>query len=829
MYRRFYKCFVFVGVLIHVTLAFCLVACRPEMPVISTITVQADGVTSPVNPDLYGITLEEINHGIDGGLYGELIRNRSFEDGVPPLNCPYDAARNVLITPNGWTIPFLRADSIPGWRRIGVNTQVWPDTKEVINDKNRRSLLVSVYASPETGRGGVVAEGYRGISIRKGERYALSFFAKGTGMVPKTIRVALEDSSASSVLSDVFDVAPVYEWKRYHHTFTAKEDARNAVLTIAADTSVIFWLDVVSLFPEATWKNRENGLRPDLAALIDSLSPRFIRFPGGSFVEGYTAGTFPVWRETVGDISGRKHFWNVWAYGSTNGMGYHEYLQMCEDMGAEPIYVINSGVTSQSRRPRYEDITAMGKLVDDALAAIAYANEPADSIIGSMRARNGHPEPFGLKYVEIGNENYGLEYSKRFDLFRKAIEATYPEMTVISSSYVTKRNRTEWVDSHYYGGENFFLSNSRRFDNERYSRRSPAVFIGEFGTVERPVGGTLRAAIAEACFLVGAEDNPDVVRRLAYAPVLGNVGFENQRYPLICFNTSQAVVSPSYHILKMFARYRGDEVLRTVVDTYAKPQAYTGRAGIEMFDNSYEIKEVSVDDVPVSGISVVSGGWRIEGEGGLVPEANRWNRVLFGDSTRYAYEYKAMIRRTKGSGQIQLRLRDNGRTGEQADYICMTLGLGNSELYRQAGGVKDSLVSPVPFPFESNRWYKIRMVCENEHIRCYIDDVLTHEVDMRPIPSLVSVATLDKEKRMIYLKVVNTTYHEEKTSLRIEGVSIRNEAEVIQLKGEPDARNTFDNPERVTPVASRIIFPMGSPLVYDFPPNSVTILRLEME
>ena len=498
-----------------------LSSCQPEMPVISTITVEADGLTVPVNPDLYGLTIEEINHGIDGGLYAELIQNRSFEDGVPPLNCPYDAARNVLITPNGWTIPFMRGDSVPGWRRIVPNTQIYPDMKELVNDKNRRSLLVAVSTSGESGRGGVIAEGYRGIPIRKGERYDLSFFAKGANMVPRTIRVALEDSMANTVLSDVFQVAPLYEWKRYRHTFTATEDAPNAVLTITADTSAVFWLDVVSLFPEGTWKGRKNGLRPDLAALVDSLAPRFIRFPGGSFVEGYTAGTYPIWRETLGDISERKHFWNVWAYGTTNGMGYHEYLQMCEDMGAEPIYVINSGITSQSRRPRYEDITAMDKLTGDALDAIAYANAPADSLPGALRARNGHPEPFNLKYVEIGSENYGGEYFRRFELFRKAIKEAYPEITVISSSPLTKRGRSEWVDSHYYAGENFFLSNSGRFNSDRYSRRSPAVFIGEFGTTERPLAGTLRAAVAEACFLVGGGGEPGYGTPLGVCPGIG--------------------------------------------------------------------------------------------------------------------------------------------------------------------------------------------------------------------------------------------------------------------------------------------------------------------
>ena len=331
---------------ISIILITMLSGCQPEMPVTSSIIIDLDGFSVPVNKNLYGVTIEEINHAIDGGVYAEMIQNRSFEDGVPPLNCPYDAKRNVLSTPNGWTIPFIRPDSTPGWRKISSNTSIWPDNKELINDKNKRSLLVSVAASSETGRGGVVATGYNGLSIREGEKYELSLYLKGGSMIPKKVRIFLGDSVAETPLSETFDVSPIYEWRKYKHTFTASESTNNAVLAITADTSIVFWMDMVSLFPQKTWKDRPNGLRPDLMEMISSLNPQFVRFPGGSFVEGYTAGTYPVWRETVGDISERKHFWNIWAYGSTNGMGYHEYLQMCEDLKAEPLYVINSGVTS---------------------------------------------------------------------------------------------------------------------------------------------------------------------------------------------------------------------------------------------------------------------------------------------------------------------------------------------------------------------------------------------------------------------------------------------------------------------------------------------------
>lgn len=803
-------------------------ACKPELPVTSSISVDADGLAIPVNKDLYGLTIEEINHGVEGGIYGELIQNGSFEDGMAPLNCRYDAARNVLITPNGWSIPFVRPDSIPGWHRLSLNTYIYPDTKELINDKNRRSLLVGVSASAGTVKGGVVAEGYNGIPIRKGEKYNFSFYLKGASMLPKNIYVSLSDSLGETSLSDVYRIPTEYGWRKHEHIFTATESTSKATLTITTDTTAVFWLDAVSLFPQQTWKERPNGLRPELMELIAGLNPSFIRFPGGSFVEGYTAGTYPVWKETVGDIAQRKHFWNVWAYGSSNGMGYHEYLQMCEDLNAEPIYVINSGVTSQSRRPRYEDITAMDKLVNDALEAIAYANAPADSSLGALRAKHGHPQPFSLKYVEIGSENYGQEYAKRFDLFKKAINEVYPEITVISSSQIPGKIRMEWSDTHYYASEPFLMSNYSRYAGARYSRRLPPTFIGEFSLADETLQGSLRAAIAEACFLFGIENNPDVVKRLAYSPVVGNTNYPLQYYPLILFDNMRTVVTPSYHLMQMLAANRGDEVLKTEIETYSKPQIVFGRPGIELFDNSYEFNNVIIDDVPVKDASVRTGGWKVD-NGTLIPDANRWNYLLMGDSSAYNYTFSASIKRTKGSGSIQFRVRDNGQSAEMNDYIGMTIGAGVCELYRQAGGVRDTLNAPVPYAFQNNEWYHVKMVCKDDMISCYVNDSLIHEATLEPLPSLVSVATLDKENHTILLKVVNTTAHEEKTELQIKGHSVKGTAEVIQLSGNPESRNTFSQPDKIRPETKQVSFALGGPMVYDFPPNSITILKLVID
>ena len=301
-----------------------LLGCQSDLPVTSVITVEADGLSYPVNKELYGLTIEEINHGIDGGIYAELLQNRSFEDGVPPFNCPFDPAQRMLITPNGWTIPFVRMDTVIGWHVLNSNTQMFIDNKQPINDQNNRSLFISINGSTVTGRSGIVGEGYQGIPIREGEKYNLAIYVKGKSAIPKKINLALSDSTGTENISDEYHIITTpYDWRKYHHTFTATKSMEKAMLTITADTTVMFWIDAVSLMPQNTWKGRNNGLRPGLMELINAIHPAFIRFPGGSFVEGYTAGTFPIWRETIGNIDSRKYFWNIYAYGSSNGVGYH--------------------------------------------------------------------------------------------------------------------------------------------------------------------------------------------------------------------------------------------------------------------------------------------------------------------------------------------------------------------------------------------------------------------------------------------------------------------------------------------------------------------------
>ncbi len=807
---------------------FLLSGCRPEMPVTSSITIDADGLTFPVNKNLYGVSIEEINHAVDGGIYAELIQNRSFEDGVLPLHSAYDYKENVLVTPNGYVMPFVKPDSVIGWRTLTPGSKMYLDTRELINEENRRSLLVAVSANDSIGRGGIAATGYKGISLVKGEKYVLSFYLKGTSLQPKEVHVALEDSAAKRVLSNVMKVNPTTAWRKVKFSFTALEDVRDAVLTFTSNESQIFWIDIVSLFPEKTWKGMPNGLRPDLADLIAGLKPRFIRFPGGDFVEGFTGGTFPVWHETIGDIAKRKHFWTANGYGTTNGMGYFEYLRFCESIGAEPIYVINSGVTSQKRRPRFEDITAMDIIVQDALDAIAFANAPRDSAMGKLRASQGHPEPFNLRFIEIGSGNYGTEYVRRYELFKEAIHKVYPRVTVIGNVITDIRNRVDWVDSHYYGDEMFFITNQSRFDGFLYAKRQPPMFIGEFGLVRDESSGTLRSALAEACFLLGLERNPDAVKRIAYAPALANEKKKKKAKGLILFNNKQAVKTPSYHMLSMLGENRGDAILKTAVTSYERPQVTFGAASLYMFDNSFEFRNIRIDGNKSFKSKIVNGGWKFADEM-LVAEPNKWNYIMMGDSTEHDYTFTTYVRRTKGSGQIQIRVRDNGLQNAAANHVCFTIGLESCELYRMAGFVKDKLTEDVPFSFVSNQWYKVSVTCKDDIISCYVDDKLVQQANLRPIPSLVVATTRDDKNKQLILKVVNTTRHPEKTQLNINGISVGLNAEIIELAGDPEIGNNFSSPDNIIPVKKTTGFSLQGPMVYEFPPNSLTIMRLKFD
>lgn len=824
-------------------------ACKPEPPVTSYITIDLEKTATPVNKDLYGITLEEINHAIEGGLYAELIQNRSFEDGLLPSGCQYDTTTNCLQTPTGWEIPFVLPNVIPGWRALSEQSYLFVTGGYSINEHNPHFLYVQ---TPYPGKGGAVAEGFYGISLKKGERYRLSFFFKNNQY--GDVVVELRDSMAHKRLSESYTITPIWEWTQVEHTFTATEDASNATLVFSAENGTAFSLDMVSLFPAKTWKNQRNGLRPDLMQALIELKPKFVRFPGGAYVGSYAGSMISRWHETVGAVESRKHVWSIWGYGSTNGFGFHEYLQLCEDLQAVPVYVVNAGMLNQRYRLWYEEIKNMNSWVEHLKFAIAYATHPKDSLYGQLRALNGHPEPYPLNLVQIGNQNYGNVYERRYQHFRKALKDSLPQIAMICND--TLGYIDDWYDTHYKAGVDYLLSSYNAFDVGNLTIRTPMNFIGEFGAACSSHGGTLRAAVGEAAFLIGAEKNPANVKGVAYAPLLGHADYSSYGVPAIQFDASRMVKHPSYHVLHMFAQNQGDELLHTIVNTYRKPLVTFGRASVMLYDFDFEVSDVMLNEtsvpnvfirdmrtyivpsktkrkIPSKNIIGLNQSYRTSytdrSGRDMISQGDKLKRyMIIGDSAAYNYTFSAKIKCTVDDGKMQLRVRDNGLPEELSNYITLTIEEDGIGFYHCAGSI-ERLLSKTAFEFEKDRWYAVKIICEDDHIKCIVDDRLLLETTVFFIPSLISLATRENESGTIILKVVNTTYHEEWASLNILDGHIENEVEIIQLAGKPDVRNTLDNPDIIVPEKKTIKLSFRRPIKYSFPPNSVSVIRMKLK
>jgi alpha-L-arabinofuranosidase len=811
-------------------LGLLLTSCRPTPPATSSITINMRRPATPVNGALYGLTVEDVNHAVEGGLYAELIRNRGFEDGIVPDDCLYDASGNCLVTPSGWNIPFVPPGAVPGWHALSERTSIALDAGNPVNEASRHSLRV--YVSRYDRAGGVAAEGFRGIGLRRGERYDLSMYVRGKNLAALT--VGLRDSTAGRQVSDTCRVPLSFQWTKIHHTFTATADIPDAQLVFSADTGVWFNLDIVSLFPEKTWKNRPNGLRPDLMEALHALQPKFVRFPGGPSAEGYAFGATPSWEATTLPLELRKPSWNIRGYGLTNGMGFHEYLQMCEDLEAQPVYVTGAGLLNQRYRLRYEPMEQMDARAQSLVDAIAYANAPTDSVHGRMRAANGHPAPFGLQTVEIGSENRGSAYVRRYSYLRDAVRKAHPGISIICcDTTVAGGLMGSWTDTHYTMNTHALISNHNRFNVTSISLRTLLHFVGEFSAAHAPEGGTIRAAVGEAAFLIGVERNPKTVKGVAYSPMLGHAAFPppDGSVPAIRFDALRIAKSPSWYMLQMFAGNRGDELLETNVRTYHKPLVTPGRASVECHRDQFEVENLHLDGEHIAKPFVhgnPAAPNRPAGTTRPAPADERPQHVMLGDSAAYNYTFSAKIKQTQAGGRIHLRVRDNGLKGERCDHLALTLAEGTARLHHRAGRVERTLAPPAPLPLEKDRWYTVRIVCENEQIRCYVDNTLLTEATVHSLPSLLAVATRETETNTLILKVVNTTFHDEWTSLHIDGGSTGGKAKIIRLTGPQNHMNTLDNPEAIVPVQKDISFSGRKPVKHAFPANSITIIRMKL-
>jgi alpha-L-arabinofuranosidase len=773
----------------------------------ATLTVNVGQPGPKISPSLYGIFFEEINHAGDGGLYAEMARNRSFEDAE---------------IPEGWSLAAKGA----------AEGKMALDEERPLNEKSPHSLRLEI-TKTDGGSVGVANAGYWGMAIQKKAKYELSLFARCSDKFKGPLTVAIENASGRVCATGKI-AGLTTDWKRFSCSLAARDNATSARLVLSAASPGTIWFDAVSLLPKKTWKDRPNGLRADLMGMLNDLKPSFVRFPGGCFVEGDVLRNAFRWKDTVGDIAGRPGHRNLWGYRSTDGLGYHEYLQMCEDLGADPMFVINCGMSHKGNVPMDE----LEPWVQDALDAIEYANGPTSSKWGALRAKNGHPAPFGLKYLEIGNENGGQAYEERYAQFYKAIKARYPEMQLISNTRV-RSAPMDILDEHYYSSPDWFAANATKYD--KYDRSGPKIYVGEYACTQGCGKGNLRAALGEAAFMTGMERNSDIVAMASYAPLFVNVNNRKWNPDAICFDSAACYGTPSYHVQKLFSRHRGDVVLPSTLSSQkASAPPVRGAIGLGTWLTQAEFKDVKVargDQTLLEanfadgarGWRVVRGDWKVQDGAYRQMDRAADLRSTAGDPKWTDYTYTLKARKIGGAEGflIMFSVRDNN------NWFWWNLGgWGNVRhaIEKCTGGAKTILGDSVSGRIETGRWYDIKIELQGTHIRCYLDGKLIHDVeDVGPV-ALYAVAGRVSKSGEIILKVVNMSAAPQDTQVSLEGTGrIASEgSEVVLTSNNAEDENSLDQPTKVAPVERRLTG-LGQKFTYVFPPHSASVLRLKPE
>jgi alpha-L-arabinofuranosidase len=517
----------------------------PASGQVSTVTIQANLPSAAISSNLFGIFFEEISMAGDGGIYAELIRNRSFEDAP---------------TPAQWTL--VTNGTAKGSFSI--------DTSLPLGPSNTQSLKLTMTGG--TGSLGAANNGYYGIPLTSGKTCNLGFYARAGAGFSGSIAAALESTNGAAVYAQSTISGLTTNWQHFGLALVPNAGDPSARLVLRISQTGTVYLDFVSLFPAQTFNNRTNGLRPDLANMLASLKPSFMRFPGGSWVDGINLANAYHWKLTVGDPANRTERTNVWGYMVSNGLGYHEYLQMCEDLGALPLLDINCGIDGNQSAV---STNQLGPWVQEALDAIQYANGGINTTWGAMRAANGHPAPFDLQYIEIGNENGGSAYNANYSMFYDGIKSNYPAMHIIANSWngIPGSRPVEIMDEHYYQSASWFAQNSTKYDS--YSRSGPKVFVGEYAVAyaipPNTYPATFQNALGEAAWMTGLERNSDIVVMACYAPLFCNLNNPSWYPDLIYFNGTNVFGTPSYYVQQLFSLNRGDLVLPTSVSVSGNP------------------------------------------------------------------------------------------------------------------------------------------------------------------------------------------------------------------------------------------------------------------
>lgn len=840
----------------------------------ASYTINADtsalNESSAISDILYGLFLEDINFAVDGGLYAELVKNRSFEYGSQASN----AERHGWKNNNAKTLTFTVENGT--------------EDNSYLNEVNPHYAVLNNISESYAGIGNF---GYLdGLAVKAGDAYNISFYAKALESYNGQIRISLQGTDGT-LYAESFVEGITNEWHKYETTLTPSQTVNKDLLLYVEITGGKLAFDMISMMPADTYEGLP--FRKDLVQLLADLNPSFLRFPGGCVIEGRSLETMYSWKDsignavefeingkkTVGDVAVRPQGEDIWRgnnanpYYTTYGIGFYEYFLLCEALDALPVPVLNAGMTCEVQSPRYIvhplNSEEFKQAVQDALDLVEFCLGDETTKWGLVRIAMGHKEPFSLKYVGIGNEQWQREYHEHYEAFVAAFEkaakenpALYGDIELIVANGTASGSTEGWgyiedypdsittlVDEHYYQTPEWYFSNNKRYDS--YDRDAQAdVFLGEYAAKSN----TLLAALAEASYMTGIERNADVVKMACYAPLFGNSTMNQWTPDMIFFSNDNALLTANYYVQKMFANNVGTNILPT---TLTKPEIPTadntlsGKVGLGSWMTSVaydNLKVVSNDTGDVlyetdfssdktfaeddwtnhEGNWTVKDGRLLQTNTGSPADTNTGDAVYVGDAewTNYTLTVDAEILSGQEGFLIPICVKNTANNifwnigGWGNTVSCLQIVEKNVKSDQVTGTVKN-------IKLKKNTVYELKVVVNGDNIKCYIDNTLYVDYTKQAPEPVYETTSID-ENGDIIIKFVNTTEHWVDMNITLDNIDMSNyetTAPVTTLSsGETTDENSFKEPDKIVPVESTVS--VSDNFCYQLPEYSVTIIRI---
>lgn len=798
-----------------------------------------------ISETLYGLFFEDINFAADGGLYAEKVINRSFE----------------------FEESLAEGGPLHGYEVVN-NAQLRICNEGGLNNNNPNYLKLKT----ESKNSGIRNQGFlEGMSFVKGKEYRFNVYVESDSYKGK-IKINLEDHDGNCIGSGYIEEVDG-AWSKREIIIKAEETVEKGSLSLVLDEMGTVNLDMISLFPVNTYKNRENGLRADMVKLLEELQPSFIRFPGGCIVEGNPLDNAYCWKDTVGDVAQRKQNKNLWIgtktypYYQTYGIGFFEYFLLCEDLGAKAVPIVNCGMSCQARAAGQTNTLAalndLDRYIQDALDLVEFCRGDASTTWGSVRINMGHIQPFEIDYLGIGNEQWGEEYFKRYEKFVEVFREKYPDIKLITSSgplssgdlfdYAWSEidghkddtvKYADLVDEHYYNEPEWFLKNTTRYDG--YDREGTEVFLGEYAAKSN----SLKAAISEAAYMTALERNSDVVKMAAYAPLFGNTLSSQWKPDMIWFNNSKVYGSVNYYVQKMFANNTGDYLLESsLIDV--KGEGATGKIGVGTWKTAAVFDDMKVIDNETGKVlyendfSTEASNFEGSSQGFYkIMDDEDGNKVYaqtnasyptndaimgsasyVGDTNWSDYTYTVKAKKLSGDEGFLIPFA----VKDQKNFYHWNIGGWNntrSVVEEALGGTKNIVSDIRNVTIHTDRWYEIKVVVNKDTITCYLDDKEMHVIKVPEVFPVYQTVSKEEKTGDIIVKLVNIQEEERNIAIRLENCNITGKATVEVLANEDsEADNSLENPENVIPTKRKL--EITENYEYMAPANSVSIFRIE--